>query len=81
MDANGNTVIGGYTSSTNLPLTNAFQSSVAANQGGIYGNYGFVTRVQSERFRSGVFDVYRWQRKHAYELQHRFMLARAVQHD
>ena len=44
VDANGNTVIGGYTSSTNLPLTNAFQSSVAANQGGIYGNYGFVTK-------------------------------------
>lgn len=48
VDASGNMIIAGYTSSTNLPLANAFQSSVSANQGGIFGNYGFVTKFSPD---------------------------------
>jgi hypothetical protein len=48
VDANGNAVIAGYTSSTNLPLANAYQDSVSANQGGFYGQYGFVTKFSSD---------------------------------
>ena len=40
----GDMTIAGYTSSTNLSVANAYQSSASPNQGGIYGNYGFLTR-------------------------------------
>ncbi len=43
VDSVGNMIIAGYTSSTTLPVANAFQASVSANLGGIYGNYGFLT--------------------------------------
>lgn len=57
VDANGNMVIAGYTSSTNFPLANALQSSVSANQGGIYGNYGFVTKFSPDGS-SLIFSTY-----------------------
>ena len=47
VDKSGNILLAGYTSSTNLTTTNAFQSSVASNQGGMYGQYGFVTKFTS----------------------------------
>ncbi len=40
----GEMTIAGYTSSTNLAVANAYQSSVSPNQGGVYGDYGFLTR-------------------------------------
>lgn len=44
----GEMTIAGYTSSTNLAVANAYQSSASPNQGGVYGNYGFVTRFTSD---------------------------------
>jgi len=57
VDANGYIVVAGYTSSTNFPLANAYQSSVSANQGGVFGNYGFVTRFSPDGS-SLVFSTY-----------------------
>ena len=44
IDPAGEMIIAGYTSSTNLPVANAYQSSVSANLGGMYGSYGFLTK-------------------------------------
>jgi len=44
IDPAGEMVIAGYTSSTNLPVANAYQSSVSANLGGMYGDYGFLAK-------------------------------------
>ncbi len=44
VDQSGNIVLAGYTSSTNLTTANAFQSSASPNQGGTYGQYGFLTK-------------------------------------
>ncbi|HEV2470716.1 MAG TPA: SBBP repeat-containing protein [Candidatus Sulfotelmatobacter sp.] len=44
----GEMTIAGYTSSTNLAVANAYQSSASSNQGGVYGNYGFVTRFSPD---------------------------------
>ena len=48
IDAAGDMVIAGYTSSTNLPVANAYQSTVSANGGGMYGNYGFLTKFSPD---------------------------------
>lgn len=48
VDHSGNMLIGGYTSSTNIPVANAYQSSVAPNLGGVYGYYGFLTKFNPE---------------------------------
>lgn len=40
----GEMTIAGYTTSTNLEVANAYQSSVSPNQGGMYGVYGFLTQ-------------------------------------
>ncbi len=48
VDHLGNMILAGYTSSTNLPVANAFQSSVSPNQGGEYGNYGFLTKFSPD---------------------------------
>ena len=47
VDASGEVVLAGNTSSTNLPVANAYQSTVSANGGGMYGNYGFVAKFSS----------------------------------
>jgi len=44
----GEMTIAGYTSSTNLAVANAYQSSVSPNQGGVYGEYGFVTKFSPD---------------------------------
>jgi hypothetical protein len=44
----GEMIIAGYTSSTNLPVANAYQSSVSANLGGMYGSYGFLTKFSPD---------------------------------
>lgn len=44
LDATQNIIVGGYTSSTNFPVANAYQSTPSANQAGMYGNYGFITK-------------------------------------
>lgn len=45
LDGSGNMLVAGNTSSTNFPVANAFQPTVSPNQGGYYGNYGFVTKL------------------------------------
>ena len=47
-DNSGNLIVAGYTSSTNLPVANAYQSTVSPNLGGMYGNYGFITKVSPD---------------------------------
>jgi len=37
-------LVAGTTSSTNFPVANAYQSAASSNQGGLYGNYGFITK-------------------------------------
>ncbi|HLV87833.1 MAG TPA: SBBP repeat-containing protein [Candidatus Sulfotelmatobacter sp.] len=44
LDGSGNILIAGSTSSTNFPTVNAYQSAASPNQGGLYGNYGFLTK-------------------------------------
>jgi len=44
----GEMTIAGYSSSTNLAVANAYQSSVSPNQGGVYGDYGFVTKFSPD---------------------------------
>jgi hypothetical protein len=44
----GEMIIAGYTSSTNLPVANAYQSSVSPNLGGMYGSYGFLTKFSPD---------------------------------
>jgi len=48
VDSSGDMILAGYTSSTNLPVANAYQSSVSANQGGNYGYYGFLTKFTTD---------------------------------
>jgi hypothetical protein len=44
VDSSGDMILGGYTSSTNFPVANAYQPTVSPNQGGMYGDYGFLTK-------------------------------------
>jgi hypothetical protein len=48
VDQMGNMVLAGYSSSKNLPTANAFQPSISPNQGGMYGNYGFLTKFSAD---------------------------------
>ncbi|HKV82745.1 MAG TPA: SBBP repeat-containing protein [Candidatus Sulfotelmatobacter sp.] len=48
IDGAGEMVIAGYTSSTTLPVANAYQPTVSASQGGIFGNYGFLTKFTAD---------------------------------
>jgi len=40
--------VAGYTMSQNFPESNAYQSTVLANQGGVYGIYGFLTKFSAD---------------------------------
>jgi len=44
IDSSSDALIAGNTSSTNLPVANAYQSSVSPNGGGVWGTYGFLTK-------------------------------------
>jgi hypothetical protein len=44
LDSSSDILLAGSTSSTNFPVTNAYQSSAAANQGGLLGTYGFLSK-------------------------------------
>ena len=48
VDASGDMVIAGTTSSTNLPVANAYQSTVSPNMGDLYGDYGFLTKFSPD---------------------------------
>ena len=48
IDSLSEAVIAGYTMSQNFPVANAYQSSAAANQGGMYGDYGFVSKFSAD---------------------------------
>ena len=48
VDGEGDMIIAGYTSSTNLPVANAYEPTVSANLGGMYGNYGFLTKFNPD---------------------------------
>jgi hypothetical protein len=47
VDSTGSSVVAGYTTSTDFPVTNAYQATASANAGGIFGNYGFLTKFSS----------------------------------
>jgi hypothetical protein len=44
IDSLGQVHVAGYTASQNFPLSNAYQSMAFANQAGMYGYYGFLTK-------------------------------------
>ena len=48
VDNLSNFVVAGTTSSTNFPVSNAFQPTVSPNGGGNYGNYGFATKFSAD---------------------------------
>jgi hypothetical protein len=48
IDSLGSAVVAGTTTSTNFPVANAYQSTVLANQGGLFGNYGFLTKFNPD---------------------------------
>jgi hypothetical protein len=48
VDAAGDMIIAGTTSSTNLPVANAYQSTASANLGGSFGDYGFLTKFSPD---------------------------------
>jgi len=57
VDGNGEPVIAGYTQSLNFPVTNAYQATAQANQGGVYGTYGFLTKFSADNS-SVVYSTY-----------------------
>lgn len=48
LNSAGEMIIGGNTTSTDFPVSNAYQSSVSPNQGGIWGTYGFLTKFSAD---------------------------------
>lgn len=48
VDGQGHAHIAGLTMSSNFPVANAFQSTVSANQGGMFGTYGFLTKFTAD---------------------------------
>ena len=48
IDGSDEVLVAGYTQSQNFPVTNAYQSTALANQGGIYGTYGFLTKFSAD---------------------------------
>jgi hypothetical protein len=47
IDSLGEAYVAGYTQSQNFPVANAYQANALANQGGIYGTYGFLTKFSA----------------------------------
>jgi hypothetical protein len=48
IDGLGSVVVAGNTTSTTFPTANAYQASASPNQGGLYGNYGFLTKFSPD---------------------------------
>src|SRR5450432_1002976 len=48
IDRLGSVVVAGNTTSTTFPTANAYQVSASPNQGGLYGNYGFLTKFSPD---------------------------------
>jgi hypothetical protein len=48
VDYNNDVVVAGYTSSTDFPVSNAYQPTVSPNAGGMFGWYGFVTKFTAD---------------------------------
>ncbi len=48
IDNSGEVMVAGYTQSLNFPVANAYQTTAQANQGGIYGTYGFLTKFSGD---------------------------------
>src|SRR5580698_2650156 len=44
IDGGENVLVAGYTYSTNFPVINAYQATVSPNLGGLFGEYGFLTK-------------------------------------
>jgi hypothetical protein len=47
IDSLGQVHVAGYTMSENFPVANAYQAAAPANQGGVYGIYGFLTKFSA----------------------------------
>jgi hypothetical protein len=54
VDSLNDVFVAGNTSSTNFPMANAYQPTASANQGGMFGNYGFLSKFSPD----GSFLVY-----------------------
>jgi hypothetical protein len=48
IDGLGEAFIAGYTMSQNFPVANAYQTTAPANQGGMFGSYGFLTKFSTD---------------------------------
>lgn len=48
VDTLGEAHVAGSTTSRNFPVVNAYQNTALANQGGFYGDYGFVTKFSAD---------------------------------
>jgi hypothetical protein len=48
VDTLGEAYVAGGTTSQNFPVINAYQGAALANQGGLYGNYGFLTKFAAD---------------------------------
>ena len=48
IDGLGEVHVAGYTMSQNFPVANAYQAAPSANQGGLYGTYGFLTKFNPD---------------------------------
>ncbi len=48
IDSLGSVIVGGNTSSSNYPTANAYEATANANQGGLSGNYGFLTKFSPD---------------------------------
>jgi hypothetical protein len=48
IDSLGEAYVAGFTESQNFPVANAYQPTALANQGGIYGTYGFLTKFSAD---------------------------------
>ncbi len=48
LDSSNDMLIAGSTSSTNIPTANAYQAAASANQGGQFGDYGFLTKFSPD---------------------------------
>jgi hypothetical protein len=48
IDISNEVLVAGSTTSTNFPVASAYQSTVSANEGGVFGTYGFLTKFSAD---------------------------------